>query len=310
MSAPSFGSLTPLREMLLVAAFDLRSSLRSWKALGLLALYLAGSMAAAGIFVSVLQEIEGVMADTLGVAQTSQPGAMTTQLMQSPEVTEMLGGLLGDPELALQLVQIPPLALYYFWLALVLLPVLVTITSADAISFERGTGAARFVLSRTNLASYVWGKALGQLALMFVGVIAGGVGVWLVGFFSLQSFDGPATAAWMLRLGLRTLPWGAAWLGLSLGVSQVTRHWVASLAAAMVMLVAVGIGGQVLLHLDWLTENAPMVQDLLSPLFPAAHKTDLFRPELARRLPAIAMLITLGASWFSLGTWRLSKVDA
>ena len=32
--------------------------------------------------------------------------------------------------------------------------------------------------------------------------------------------------------------------------------------------------------------------------------------ELSRRLPAIAMLITLGASWFSLGTWRLSKVDA
>jgi ABC-type transport system involved in multi-copper enzyme maturation permease subunit len=302
--------LTPFRDMLLVAAFDLRSSLRSWKALGLLSLYLAGSMAASGIFVSALQEIEGVLADTLGVAQTSQPGAMTAQLMQSPEVLDILGGLLGDPELALQLVQIPPLALFYFWLALVLLPVLVTITSADAISFERGSGAARFVLSRTSLGSYVWGKGLGQLALMFVGVIAGGVGVWLVGYFSLQSFDGPATGAWMLRLGLRTLPWGAAWLGLSLGVSQVTRHWVASLAAAMVMLVAVGVGGQVLLHLDWLTENAPLAQELLSPLFPAAHKTDLFRPELSRRLPAIAMLITLGASWFSLGTWRLSKVDA
>ncbi|MFT5587559.1 MAG: ABC-type transport system involved in multi-copper enzyme maturation permease subunit [Cognaticolwellia sp.] len=302
--------LTPFRDILLVAGFDLRSSLRSWKALGLLALYLAGSMAASGIFVSALQEIEGVLADTLGVAQTSQPGAMTAQLMQSPEVLEILGGLLGDSDLALQLVQIPPLALFYFWLALVLLPVLVTITSADAISFERGTGAARFVLSRTNLTSYVWGKAVGQLALMFVGVIAGGVGVWLVGYFSLQSFDGPATAAWMLRLGLRTLPWGAAWLGLSLGVSQVTRHWVASLAAAMVMLVAVGIGGQVLLHLDWLTDTAPLVQELLSPLFPAAHKTDLFRPEFSRRLPAMAMLIALGASWFSLGTWRLSKVDA
>lgn len=296
--------------MFLVASFDLRASLRSWKALGLLALYLAGSMAAGGGFVTFLREVEGVLADTLGVAQTSQPGAMTAQLMSSPEVTEALGNLVGDPDLASQLVQIPPLALFYFAMALAMLPMLVTITSADAISFERGSGAARFALSRTTLLSYVWGKALGQLALMFVGVMAGGVGVWLVGFFALQSFDGPATAAWMLRLGVRTLPWGAAWLGLSLGVSQITRHWVASLALALIMMLSVTIAGRTLLHLDWITENAGLAQDLLAPLFPTAHKTDLYRPEWGRRLPAVAMLLTLGASWFSLGTWRLSRVDA
>ena len=302
--------MTALRDMLLVAGFDLRSSLRSWKAMGLLALYLAGAMAATAGFVTFLRELENALADQLGVAQTEQPGAMAQELMQSPETLELLGGLLGDAQLAGELVSIPPLALFYFATTLLMLPALVMVTSADAISAERATGAARFVLSRTTLGAYVCGKALGQLTLLALGIAAAGLGAWLVGFFSLNSFQGGDNALWILRLGLRTLPWGAAWLGLALGVSQVTRHWVASLASALVMLVLVGGTGQALLHLDWLAENAPLVPELLAPLFPAAHKIDLYRPELSSRLSASAMLLTLGASWAALGAWRLSRVDA
>ena len=72
-----------LRDALVVAGFDLFESLRSRKVLVLLTLYLAGASAAAGIFVTVLREIENTVARTLAVGETSKPGTMTAQVMDS-----------------------------------------------------------------------------------------------------------------------------------------------------------------------------------------------------------------------------------
>ena len=52
-----------MRSILLVTWFDLRESLRSRQAVALLIIYLLGSMAATGLFVALLSEIENALKD-------------------------------------------------------------------------------------------------------------------------------------------------------------------------------------------------------------------------------------------------------
>ena len=113
-----------MRSILLVTWFDLRESLRSRQAMALLIIYLLGSMAATGLFVALLSEIENALASSLSVSQTDRPGAMTEVLMESEEMLDIASGLIGDRELAAELVSIPPIALFYGWLSLTFVPLL------------------------------------------------------------------------------------------------------------------------------------------------------------------------------------------
>lgn len=297
-----------LRDALVVAEQDLAESLRSRKALVLLGMYLAGALAACGIFVRVLQEVETVVADGLRVARTERPGAMTTQLMQSDELRRVIEGLIGDAELAAELVQIPPMALFYGWVALTFVPPLVALTSGDAIAGQLSTGAARFALIRTDRLSWAVGKMLGQAALLAVGVSLGAVGAFLVGWSGLLSFAPVDTALWLLRLGARAWVYGVAWLGIVMGAGQLTRSVPKARGLALLALVVIGTLS-VVLQVDWVVERAPVIADTVHQLLPGAHQLDLWRPDLGRRAIAVGALLTIGGIAFATGHLRLSRVD-
>jgi len=301
--------VTGLRAALLVAWFDLRESLRSWKALALLVIYLMGAMAAAGIFVQILAEIEQTMADTLQVAQTSRPGAMTASLMESEQVLDMLSGLIGDRGLAEQLVSTPPVALFYGWLSMAFVPILVTFTSAESISSELSSGACRYSLFRSDRLSWAAGKLAGQSLLMAVGILAGAAGVWLVGWYGMNSFEGALTAGWLLRFSARAWVYGFAFLGMTLGISQLTRSINGARAMALIALIVAAAGGG-LLTVPEITEHAPLLADTVRQLFPNAHKLDLWRPEANIRMGAMVMLMALGTIAFAAGHQWMSRRDA
>jgi hypothetical protein len=298
-----------LRDALVVAEQDLAESLRSRKALVLLGLYLAGALAACGIFVRVLQEVEGVLADTLRVSRTERPGAMTQRLMESDELHRILRGLIGDADLAIELVQIPPMALFYGWVALTFVPPLVALTSGDAVANELSTGSARFAFFRTDRTSWAVGKLLGQGALLGVGVGLGGVGAFIVGWSGLLSFEPGPNALWLLRLGLRAWVYGLAWLGIVMGAGQLTRSVPKARGLALGALVLVGTAS-VLLGSDWVLERAPVIAPTVHQLLPGAHQIDLWRPEIGRRAVAVVVLLALGGGAFALGHQRLLRVDA
>lgn len=289
-----------LRDASVVAAFDLQSALRSRKALLLLVLYLAGATAASGAFVTLLRSIERTMAETLQVAQTDRPGTMTGSIMESEQLLDVITELVGDGALAAELVRTPPLALFYGWVALTFVPVLVILTSSDAIAADVDSGASRFALVRTSRGAWAVGKLLGQLALMATGIAAGALGSWLVGAFALARFDHLATAVWMLRLGGRACVLGFAWLGLALGISQLTRSANKARAFGLIALVLVGVTRQIL-TIEPVHEKAPALIDSLAVLFPGTHVLDLWRPELAERLPATLILLAIGGTAFMLG---------
>jgi ABC-type transport system involved in multi-copper enzyme maturation permease subunit len=298
-----------LRDALVVARFDLSESLRSRRALVLLLLFVAGSMAAAGVFVTVLREVENALAAQLQVAAVDAPGAMTDRLLQSPELVEVLAGLLGDEALARKLLTVPPLALFYGWVATFFAPPLVVFTCGDSIASEVQSGSARFALFRTDRLSWATGKLLGQALLLLVGMLAGAAGVWLVGLGWLGHFAPLDNAAWLLRLALRAWVYSLAFLGLSLGVSQVLRtRWWALGGALSATLFALVLGE--VLDTDWAAEQAPVLVPTLAQLFPGVHRLDLWRPELAERLPALVILPTLGAAWFYLGHLVFARRDA
>lgn len=273
-----------LRDAALVAWFDLFESVRSRKFLALLVIHLAGAMVATATFVEVLKEIENTLAEQLAVASTDKAGTMTKSLMESEQFQEILANLLRDPELAAELVTVPPIALFYGWLALFGLPALVVFTSSDAISSELSTGSARFALFRTSRSAWAFGKLGGQSLLMAIMVFAGALGVWIVAYFTMASFDGPDTAWWLLRLGARAWVYGFAFLGLSLGVSQLTKSVNGSRALGLFALIVVSVLGTVS-QVDHIVEYAPLLIDGLSPVWPYSHKIDLWRPSSTSAAP-------------------------
>ena len=302
--------MNAFRDAALVAWFDLFESIRSRKFLALLVLHLLGAVVSTAGFVEVLKEIENTLADTLAVAATDKPGAMTSSLMASEEFQEVLARLLKDADLAAELVGMPPVALFYSWLIFFALPVLVIFTSSDAISSELASGSARFAMFRTSRMAWAVGKLGGQTLLMAIMIFAGAIGVWLVGYFQFGSFDGPATAWWLGRYGLRAVVYGFAFLGLALGASQLTANVNGSRALGLLFLILFGVGGRMVtsehfLALDWV----PQWIDTFAPLFPVAHKIDLYRPAVVDRAPALVMLFGLGIAFFVAGHWRLSRRD-
>lgn len=291
-----------------VAWFELVDALRSRKALALLGLYTAAAGAAASLFLRVLKEIETNAAQLLHVAPTTQTGTMTSVLLQSEAFREMLGRLVGDPKLVDSLAAIPPMALFYGWLTLALVPALVMLTSTDAIAGELQSGEARYALTRVDRLSWSVGKLLGQALLMALGIALGGVAVWIVGAIGWAGFERLESAFWILRLGARTWVYGFAWLGLALAVSQVTASAALARGLGVCALLGIGILGSVL---EWprVHRTAPVVFDSIRTLFPGAHSLGLWQPVWVDRAPSIVLLLALGCLYFALGHRRLATRD-
>lgn len=297
------------RTIAIVGWFDFLESIRSKKAIALLVLYLAGSLAATGVFVRVLHAIESTVADTLKVSRTERAGAMTEEVMRSEQLLDTLDELVGDRALAKTLVSMPPLALFYGWLALTFIPLLVTLTSGDSVSSDVSSGSVRFALFRSDRLSWALGKLLGQMLLMTSGIFAGALGAWIIGWIFLSGFHAIDTAWWLLRFSGRAWFYGFAYLGVAMGCSLVTRSVNVSRGLSLFMLFVFGLVGN-LLETRWIRKDIlGSIADTLVQLFPQGHDLDLWRPELADRMPALVMLPALGLLYFALGYARFARRD-
>jgi hypothetical protein len=271
--------------------------------------YLGGAVAGTLLLIDALSGLEAMLAETLAVPENDRPGAFTSVLMGSPQAQRFLARVLDDRALAAELIAIPPLALFYGWLVVSFYPALVMLTASETIAADLSTGAIRFALVRTTRLSFSVGKLLGQSALLSVSVAAGALGVWLTGLVQLEGFEPGATAFWLLRLGGRGFLYCMAYVGLAVGLSHLTRSVPWSRALGLLALAGAGTLWGVA-HLDWTQAHAGPLVRVLLPLLPRAHQTDLFRPELMDRLPALVMLLALCATYFALGFRHRARRDA
>lgn len=298
-----------IRDALIIAAFDLGESLRSRKVLVFLVLYVAGAVASTILFTEVLQEVEEQLAAQLLVARTDTPGSLTQAVMESPELLGVLSRLVRDEELARELLRVPPVALLYGWVALTFGPIFVVLTSSDAIASEVASGSVRFALFRTDRAAWALGKLLGQAAMLAVGVALGAVAAWITGWARLASFAPLDTALWMVRYAGTSYVFAFAHLGLALGVSQLTRSVPWSRALGLFALAGV-FAAHGWLGRDDVREAAPVLADSVRVLFPAAHRIDLWRTSASEVLPAVAILVAIGVTYFVIGHARFARRDA
>ncbi len=298
-----------VRDALIVAGFELLEALRSKRVLVLSLLYVGGSVAGAVLFVDLLASIEATLAKTLFVADPSKPGAMTFALLQSEQFRAVVNRLIRDPDLTDRLITLPPLATFYGWLALTFLPVLVMLTSVESITQDLQSGAARFSLVRCDRLSWAVGKLLGQSALMLASLTLGSLATLLVGLFRMDGIALLPTLLWSLQLSLRASVFGFAYVGLALGLSQLTRSVQIARALGLAVLALFG-AMRAVLESDWTIERAPVIAATLGRLLPRSHQIDLWRPELSARLPAMVMLVALGISFFAVGHVVRKRRDA
>lgn len=282
-----------------VATYEVMEAIRSKRVLVLSLLYLGGAVVGSYMFVNILQGIEDVVADSLAGKGSAEPGAVTEAMLASDDFRSLLGSLLGDDDIAAEVATLPPLAVFYGWLALAFAPVIVTLTAADTVSGELASGSIRFQLLRVSRAAYSLGKLLGQSLLMVSSIFLGGAAVLAVGAANLPNIDLAETGIWILRLSARACVFGFAYVGLVVGVSHTTRSVPLARGLSLVALMAMGALSMVLGFAFF--EDSGVIVSALRAMLPGSHQLELWQPGATQRLTTLLWLCTLGAFYFGSG---------
>lgn len=294
-------------QFLIVTRHEIVDAFRSKRAITLILLYLLGSIAACNLFVYSLHRIEDELVEAMGLVPYGEAGGVTRALWNSDHFRHMLTGLIGDRELAVQLLSIPPLAIFFGWVALSFTPLLVILMSTPRIAEEVGTSSARFVLFRTTRGSWCCGKFAGQSVLLLSALLLSAVAAWVVGLIRMPSFDQVHSLTAILSYGLKAWVYAIAYIGLALGVSQLSRSPVIATGIALVMMTI--LTGVATASGHWRGPGWFRILDITYLLTPRGNHMALWHPDFAHLVPGLIILPALGFLYFSVGHVFFSRRD-
>ncbi len=287
-----------LRDIGLIAGFDLRESLRTRRALVLVLLYLLIAASASGIYVQIMAQIQDSVATISGVAGDPQAAAGMAMVQDEGYRMLLLFFAGGDAALADHLATYPPMVLVYSWISLAFLPWFIALTSYDLIAGDLHLRTIRYAALRTSRGAFVLGKLLGQAALVAAVTGLGMLPVVVIGAIYLPGFDFVATALALLSTWPITVVCALGFLGIVTLASQLCKGPGAARA------VAVG-----LLFLIWIFTLLPEPLNRLELLSPWHWKFGLFHPAIDQRLLAIGACLGLCAGYTALGYLRFRRRD-
>jgi ABC-2 type transport system permease protein len=282
--------MSPLRETSIVFAHETRRHLRSAKTLVLLILYALATALSGVLFVAATRTAqEGI---------SSMSGGQALQPEQLDELK--MGGLSlifgQDPALVRYLVQIPLVVVFFFWFALLFLPLLTTLMGFDQISGELQSRSLRFVSLRARRGSLLAGKVLAQAALLFALTAVVNLGIFAYAAASTEGFQVGVGLAAMIRFWLLGLVYASAYIGLVALCSTLFRAPIVSLLIALCALFAF-----------WLTAFLSRFEAIrfLGYLVPSHYERGLFSPEWDHVLPSVGAylafaVVFLCLAWLSL----------
>lgn len=265
-----------LRDVGLVAGFEVLRALRTWRAQALVLVYVVANLGGAYLFVEILGEIERNLATQMGVATTRWPGVLSEELRSSEELSEMVGFLVGDPETAAAVLSYPLLAIWQLWVGLLLVPFLSSTAASEALCLDVGNRAIRYEALRTGRIELVAGRFLGQLALSLLATAISLALVWCLGMALVHQQDPVELAIGLAWLGLRAVAFAFPFAGLGLAVSQITT----SAGWARVLAIAGTAASWVLYGVTNWVQDDPWVYatDALAPLLPQSWLDALWIP--------------------------------
>ena len=290
---------TDLAKIWVVAQHDLVDSFRSKRVIALFLLFVAGSVGGALMFLATLHGIEASASEMLQQGGQARSALTSADLAKSPAVRELVAKLVGNESLARELLDLPPLAVFFGWMGFAFLPLVSVLVSIERISADFATGYARFAFVRVSRLSWSLGKLLAQMLLIAGLLLVAAVCVFGIGLERGGTFDAKPTLLWLGIFSLRLCVFSFAYVGLALGLSQLTRSPPVARALAVAALIALVISRWVL-ESGWLARIAPQLV-YLTRLLPGTHELALWRSSWDSNLVATAALLALGSAYFMLG---------
>lgn len=298
---------SPLRAVVTIAGNEWADSLRSRRVLVMILLYVAGAVTATLVFLSLLKGIEQQLVETLGLTASAATGGVTATLWKSTNFRMMLIHLIGDRDLAVTLLDIPPLGLFYAWLSFTFAPLLVMLTSSSRIAEEISTGSIRYIGFRCSRLQWIIGKFTGQALQLLAAMLLSAAGAWLTGLFKMHSFEPLATLVSMLIFTMKAWLYALAFLGLATAISQLFTSPNLALAMGFLALILVSILSSISTH--FAGDGFRRLWDILNVLTPQAHRLDLWRSQASSVIPAALFIVALAWAYLFAGYARFSRRD-
>jgi ABC-type transport system involved in multi-copper enzyme maturation permease subunit len=288
-----------VQDIWVVARHELIDSVKSRRFIVILLLYIVGSVLACNACISVLHKLESQISETLKLDPASSPGAVTEAFMKSDSFRRMVVGLVRDKEIAIELIDKPPLALIYAGLVFLFMPLLIMLSTPARIANEISCGSAKFALFRTSRGAWCAGKFLGQALEIILPLTLSAVSAWILTRIRVPDMAGTAEIIAMLAYAWRVWIYCLAYIGLALGVSLFCRSANQAVAFALIvwtMLIVLYHAAKYFATEGWLRSL-----DVIPLLVPMGHRQDLWREDFSMVLSAVVYLLTLSMIYFCTG---------
>lgn len=265
-----------LRDVLLVARFELLRAARTRRALAFALLYLVATVGAAWVFIEIVGSLEDTVATEMGVSTTRYPGTLTHELVKKESFRSGMTDLTGSEVVADLVQRVPLLAIFHLWFGFVALPFFAASLASESISADAATRALRYELLRTGRLELVLGRFAGQLALTALACLCAAVGVQVAGMLWMRGFSPPVLAAWLGWFSVRAWAFAIPFVGLGVAASQITDSTGWARAAA----VATTAGTWILLGVLVAIRDTRwgLLSDVGTQLLPQSWLTQLWEP--------------------------------
>ncbi len=295
-----------LQKLVAVARFELLEALHSRLLVVVLTLYGAGAAISSLVFLKIMEAAEEAARHALAMSSGMAEAQLPQDLVRA-HALPVAASLIADPALRQEILRMPPLSIFYGYMALLLVALLVLATSAGTMASDVSSGACRFVLFRCDRLTWALGKLLGQEVVLAAGLGCGAVMAGIVGTWQGGSFE-PTAWLWLLRTSFRAWVYGSAYLGIFSGLSLVA--WSAMNARALAMFTLIGFAiVHTILGSDLANARLPGLRHL-NLLLPAEHRDALWSPDWARYLTGVGALLCIGALGFGAGYGVFRRRDA
>jgi len=296
-----------LRRLLLIAGFELKDALRSRLALIVGLVFSGGSALATWIFIRGLQASEKAARTLIASQSQVAPEQVPMEEIRAQAISGLIEFWTEDEALRQSIGEIEPVAIFFGFAALLMVPFLVLALSAGAHAADIQSGSARFVLFRADRGTWALGKMLGHLLLLAVGLA---LAATVTGVLSLllQEENSPRLFVDLGVGAMRALLYGGAYLAVFSGLTLVAAAPLRARALCLFALLASAVGHAVT-SADWFAEQVPAMT-WSKWLFLGQYKMGLWHEQPLSLGGSLLGLALIGAAGFTLGQLVFMRRDA
>lgn len=285
-----------------VFCHEFRDSIRSRQAIVLLIFYLIASVAATMLFAKML-------ASTKHMITSETHGLLSADavLQNAKALRTLVSHFTKNQSLIDALVSLPAVVLFFGFFSMLLLPWLIVFSASPRVAEERSSGSARFVAIRISRLSWVCGKFLGQTLQFLLAIVLSGIAVWITGLERLPPSSIAGSMVPMILIGLKVWVYGLAFLGISLGISQLIAS--PTLATRFGF---IAVACMALINLIGNTASSYAIIQCLGVLawfVPNHYGNDLWANDLAQLSRTLGILIVMALVFFFAGYSLLRRKD-